>query len=189
MKRFASLLIAVLCSLTSAYAGTANLPSAKVLLLATGAPSNGTDEVQTLTFGGTPTGGTFALRFNNSTTPAITWSATNGTLVSNIDSTLESLSIVGAGGVTTAVGTMTAGIGTITVTFTGKNGRADVPQMTVANNSMTGSAPTLVVSTTTPGVFADGRSSAIGTLLFAAASGAFYYNTTAPPNVTWTPVP
>jgi hypothetical protein len=42
-----------------------------------GTPSAGTDEVQTITFGGTPTGGTFTLTFQGVTTAAISWSATN----------------------------------------------------------------------------------------------------------------
>src|SRR5690349_13030962 len=84
-----------------------------------GTPSAGTDEVQTITVGGTPTGGTFTLTFQNRTTAAITWSATNNTLRDNVDAALEALPNIGTGGVTTAVGTMTAGIGTLTVTFAG----------------------------------------------------------------------
>ena len=79
----------------------------------------GTNEVQTLTFGGTPTGGTFTLTFDGYTTAPISWSSTNATLVANIDAALEALPNIGAGGVTVAVGTMTNGIGTITVTFGG----------------------------------------------------------------------
>jgi hypothetical protein len=76
----------------------------------------GSAEVQTLTFPATPSG-TFRLRLAGQTTAAITWSATNNTLVSNIDTALEALSNIGTSGVVTAVGTMTAGVGTITVTF------------------------------------------------------------------------
>ncbi len=39
-----------------------------------GAPSAGTSEVQTLTIGGTPTGGTFTIHFEGFTSSAITWS-------------------------------------------------------------------------------------------------------------------
>ena len=41
-----------------------------------GVPSAGTDEVQTLTIGGTPTGDTFKLAFEGFITAAITWSPT-----------------------------------------------------------------------------------------------------------------
>ena len=67
-----------------------------------GAPSAGTDEVQTITFGGTPTGGTFKLKFGSFTTAAISWSATNNTLRDNVDAALEALPNIGTGGVTTA---------------------------------------------------------------------------------------
>lgn len=132
----------------------------------TGAPGEGTNEVQNIEIGGTPDGGTFKLSWNgivtaaitwNATTAtllanvrnglmgvasvqtitfagmqatskfrlsykgqetaAITWSATNNTLRDNVDTALEALANIGTSGVTTAVGTMTSGIGTLTVTF------------------------------------------------------------------------
>jgi hypothetical protein len=114
--------------------------------------------VQTITFGGTPTGGTFTLTFQGVTTAAISWSATNATLVSNIDTALEALSTVGTGGVTTAVGTMTAGIGTITATFTGGNlTKKLLSVMTADASSLTGTVPTVSVAVTTPGVDATYR--------------------------------
>lgn len=110
------------------------------------------NEVQTLTFGGTITGGTFTLTFNGYTTAAISWSSTNATLVSNIDTALGALtSIGGVGNVDTAVGVMTAGIGTITVTFVGTLAATDVPLMTKNSTNLTGTAPTLAVSLTTEG--------------------------------------
>ena len=84
-----------------------------------GVPSAGTSEVQTLTIGGTPTGGTFTLTYDGQTTAAISWSATNNTLRDNVDTALEALTNIGTGGVTTAVGTMTSGVGTLTITFAG----------------------------------------------------------------------
>jgi hypothetical protein len=56
-----------------------------------GAPTAGTNEVQTLTIGGTPTGGTFKLTYDGFTTTAITWSATNATLLANINAALDHL--------------------------------------------------------------------------------------------------
>src|SRR3954463_10288848 len=91
------------------------------ILQNTGAPVAGTDEVQTITIGGTPTAGTFTLTYDGFTTAAITWSNVNATLIAAIDAALEALPNIGSGGVVTAVGTMTAGIGTTTVTFSGAN--------------------------------------------------------------------
>jgi hypothetical protein len=153
-----------------------------------GVPSGGTSEVQTLTIGGTPTGGTFKLAFDGYTTAAITWSATNATLVANIDAALEALASIGTGNVTTAVGTMTAGIGTITLTFAGNLAKKAVSTITVADNSLTGTSPTLAVAETTPGVSATGRGAAIGTLLVDTTNGVLYINSGTANAPTWTVV-
>lgn len=155
--------------------GKGTIAGAILLHRTTGAPVNGTNAVQTITFGGTPTGGTFTLSVLGFTTAPIAWSATNATLVANIDAALEALPVVGTAGVTTAVGTMTAGIGTITVTFTGNNGVQVQPTM-VAVSSLTGTAPTLAVATTTPGVDATGRGAPAGALLDDLTNGIPYVN-------------
>jgi hypothetical protein len=143
-----------------------------------GAPVGGTTEVQTITIGGTPTGSTFKLGFDGFSTAAIAWSATNATLIANIDAALEALPNVGTGAVTTAVGTMTAGIGTATVTFTGGNlAKLAVPTMTVTDNSLTGTAPTVAVTETTPGVTATGRTAPTGAMLLDTTNGVSYINT------------
>ena len=114
----------------------------------------GTSGVQTLEFGGEPTAGaasTFRLRYDGYTTAPILWSATNNTLRDRVDAALEALSSVGAGGITTAVGTMTAGVGTLTCTFAGNLAARAVPTIAVADNSMTGTDPRLDVAVTTPG--------------------------------------
>jgi hypothetical protein len=141
-----------------------------------GAPTAGTTEVQTLTIGGTPTAGTFTITFRGRTTGAITWSSTNGTLVSNIDAALEALDVIGVGGITTAVGTMTAGIGTITLTFAGANALKAQPLM-VANSSLTGTNPTAVITETTPGVDASFRGAPKGATLIDTTNGKEYINT------------
>lgn len=155
---------------------------------AAGAPVAGTNAVQTLTIGGTPTGGTFKLKFEHATTAAITWSATNATLVANIDAALEALPNIGTGGVTTAVGTAVAGIGTITITFTGNRGLSVLPVMTVADNSLTGTSPTLAVATTTPGVAPTSRGAPTGALLIRQDTGVLYVNTGTALAPTWTTV-
>lgn len=165
------------------------LPSfGRGILVTATTPVTGTNCIQTITIGGTPTAGTFTLSFKGKTTAAITWSATNATLVANIDAALEALSVIGTGGVTTAVGTMTAGIGTITVTFTANNAKLAISTMGSVS-SLTGTAPTLAVATTTPGVTADGRSSVTGQLLIDKSVGKLYINTsTTSLNPTWTVV-
>jgi cell division septation protein DedD len=147
-------------------------------LVASGAPVNGTDEVQTITLGGTPTGGTFKLAFMGFVTAAIAWSATNNTLRDNVDAALEALPTIGTGGVATAVGTMTAGIGTLTVTFSGANlAKRAVPNITVADNSLTGTAPTVAVAETTPGVDATGRGTPLGQEYVDSSNGKRYTQT------------
>src|ERR1043165_622967 len=103
-----------------------------------GAPGAGTSEIQTLTIGGTPTGGTFKLAFDGFTTATISWTVTDATLVSNIDAALEALPNIGAGGVTTAAGTVSSGIGTITITFPGKLTKQAVPTIEVPDNNLHG---------------------------------------------------
>lgn len=153
-----------------------------------GAPVAGTDEVQTITFGGTPTGGTFRLGYKGQTTDPISWSATNATLIANIDAALEALSTIGTGNVTTAVGTMTAGIGTATVTFAGTLAKKAVPLITVVDNSLTGTAPTVAVTETTPGVSATHRGAPVGARLIDTTNGKEYINTGTSSVPTWTVV-
>jgi hypothetical protein len=154
-----------------------------------GTPANGTNAIQTLTFGGTGAAGdTFKLTLGSQTTAAIAWSATNATLIANIDAALEALGGIGTGGVTTAAGTMTAGIGTITVTFTGVNAAGVVPTMTVSALVTTASL-TVACATTTPGVAASLRGASTGVVLNNTAAGVLYSQQgTTPPATTWTKV-
>lgn len=142
-----------------------------------GAPSAGTSEIQTLTIGGTPTGGTFKLAFEGMTTAAITWTATDATLVSNIDTALEALPGIGTGGVTTAAGTVSSGIGTITITFAGNRAKQAVPLISVADNSLTGTSPTLAIAETTAGVDATARGVGKGVLVLDTTNAKLYINT------------
>lgn len=160
--------------------------AAREVYSSAGAPGAGTNEVQTITIGGTPTGGTFKLGFGGFTTAAIAWSATNGTLVANIDAALEALPSIGTGGVTTAVGTMTAGVGTITLTFAGANTqKRAIATVTVVSNDMTGTSPTIAVAETTPGVTADGYGASQGATLIRADTGARYQNLGTPAAPNW----
>jgi hypothetical protein len=154
-----------------------------------GAPSNGTNEVQTLTIGGTPSAGAgsyFKLAFMGFITGPILWSATNATLLAAINAALDALPHVGNGEILAAAGSLTNGIGTITLTFSGEWGKRAVPTITVAENSLTGTAPTVAVTETTPSVDATFRGAPVGAELRDVTNGKVYINTGTPNSPTWT---
>jgi hypothetical protein len=153
-----------------------------------GAPGAGTSEVQTLTIGGTPDGGTFRLRFEGFTTTDIAWTATDATLVASIDAALEALPTIGTGGVTAADSTLTSGIGDVTLTFAGNLGKRNVATVSVADNSLTGTAPTLEVAVTTPGVDAAYLGQPKGAVVSDTTNGKLYINTGTAAAPTWTVV-
>lgn len=162
------------------------MPSNRIRNL--GSLAAGTNEVQTLTIGGTPTGGTFILRFESVNTGAITWSATNNTLLANIQAALDAHPSLGTNGCVASAGTVTSGIGTILLTFGAARAKENVELMTVFKNSLTGTAPTLAIATTTPGVNASGRYAGLGDMGVDDV-GVVYVNTaTSGPVATWTVV-
>lgn len=144
--------------------------------LVSGAPVAGTTEVQTLTIGGTPTGGTFKLKFDGHETAAITWTATDATLVTSIDTALSALSNIPSDGVVVADSTLTSGIGDATITFAGDLAKKAQPLITVSSNALTGTDPTVEVAETTPGVNASGIGAAPGALLVDTDTPALYLN-------------
>jgi hypothetical protein len=98
-------------------------------------------EVQTVTVTGAPTGGTFTLTYAGQTTAAIVYNAT----AAAVRTALEALSNLAPGDVTV---TGSAG-GPWTVTFTGGG---DVAQMTADGTALTGgTTPSVTVTTTTAG--------------------------------------
>lgn len=153
-----------------------------------GAPSAGTNAIQTLTIGGTPTAGTFRLGFAGETTGPITWSATNATLLANIQAALDALNGLVSTDVVAAAGTLSSGIGTITLTFGNNYARTPVSTITIASNSLTGTSPTLANATTTAGVSATGRGAAKGGQLIDTTNGIIYINTGTSLSPTWTKV-
>lgn len=153
-----------------------------------GAPTAGTNEVQTLTIGGTPTAGTFKLTFDGFQTAAITWSATNATLLANINAALDLLPNVLTAGIVATAGTLTAGIGTILLTFSGGNVAKRAVNLMTAQSSLTGTSPTLAIAETTPGVDTTGIGAPIGALLNDTTNGIIYANTGTALNPTWTKV-
>lgn len=154
-----------------------------------GAPSAGTSEVQNLEIGGTPTGGTFKLSFEGFVTAAIAWSATNNTLIANIQTALRALPSLGASEITVADVDLASGIGNVSLTFGGNRGKQAIGTLIgVHDNSLTGTAPTVEVTETTPGVDATGRGSEKGTLLVDTTNGKLYMNTGTALAPTWTVV-
>ena len=102
-----------------------------------------TNEIQTVTINGTPTGGTFTLTFAGQTTTPITHPASLAT----VQTALEALSTIGAGNVVVAG---TPGV-SYTVTFQGDLGNANVTQMSAADALTGGTTPSVTVITTANG--------------------------------------
>lgn len=150
-----------------------------------GAPSAGTNAVQTLTIGGTPTAGTFKLIHEGFTSAAITWDAVNATLLAAINAALDLMPSLGTAGCVATAGTLTDGIGTITLTFGANRARQPVGVFTYIN-ALTGTAPTLAVANTTPGVKATARGAAVGALLIRTDDGTLSQNTGTALAPTWT---
>lgn len=188
MKHFILALLALSLSCSLVRAQTyGDLRFQGGILASAGVPSNGVNAVETLTFGGTITGGTFALQFLGNTTGPIAWSATNATLISNISTALNALNTVGSGGFTVAAGTLTNGIGTLTATAGANIGLVAIPVFAVVNNSLAGTSPTLAVALTTAGTQADGRKSIKGTLCVG-GDGKLYQNAGVPLAPAWVKV-
>jgi len=149
-----------------------------------GAPVAGTDEVQTITITGTPTGGTFRLRFGAFTTAAIAYNAA----AAAVDSAIEALPGFGSGAVVCAGGALP---GTpVTVTFSGPGfGRRPQPLLEVVASALTGgTTPEVAVTETTPGVEETGIGAPRGALLTDTTNGILYINTGTPDNPVWTKV-
>lgn len=102
-----------------------------------------TNEVQTVTVTGSPTGGTFTLTWNSQTTAAIAYNATAAT----VRTELEGLSNIAPGDVTV---TGSAG-GPYTVTFGGAYLGDNTAQMTATASLTGGTTPGVTVATTTAG--------------------------------------
>lgn len=104
----------------------------------------GTNEIQTVTITGSPTGGNFKLTFNTQTAD-IPYNANAAT----VQAALEALASVEVGDVAVAGG---PGPGTpYTVTFKGQYTETNVTQMTASHTFTGGSSPAIAVTTTTGG--------------------------------------
>lgn len=106
----------------------------------------GTDEVQTVTITGSPTGGSFTLTYAGDTTAAIAYNAT----AAEVASALAGLDTLDAEDITVTGG---PGPGTpYVVTFGGSDSTGvNVPQMSATGSFTGGTAPAVSVATTTGG--------------------------------------
>jgi hypothetical protein len=107
----------------------------------------GTNELQTLTITGTPTGGTFLLTFMGATTATIAYNAA----AAAVQTALVALATIGTGNVVCGGGPLP---GTpVTITFQGTLASQPLPLITANGAGLTGgSSPTASVARTTQGV-------------------------------------
>jgi hypothetical protein len=125
----------------------------------------GTNEVQTVTITGTPTGGTFTLTFAGQTTAAIAYNAAASAVVS----ALEALSNIDTGEVTATGGALPGTA--VLVTFVGQYAGVNVAQMTATGSFTGGTTPAVAVTTSTPGGGGSGTGQTGLTDLFAVRFG------------------
>lgn len=105
----------------------------------------GTNEVQTITISGTPTGGTFTLTYRGQTTTALTHTSTNA----QVQTALQALSTIGTGNVTVTGG---PGPGTPYVaTFASALAAQNVRMLTATSSLTGGTNPAVTVTETTAG--------------------------------------
>lgn len=105
--------------------------------------TGGTNEVQTLTITGSPTGGTYTLTYNGQTTTAIAYNATNAV----IQAALLALSNLDTGDVT-----VTGTSPSYTITFGSAYQKQNVSQITATASLTGGTSPGVTMATTTSGV-------------------------------------
>jgi hypothetical protein len=106
----------------------------------------GVDELQTLTIGGTPTGGTFTLTFMGCTTATIAYNAT----AAAVQAALSLLSSIGLDNVLCGGGALPGAA--VTIQFRNGLGFRNLPIMTGSITGLTGGTPTFAMVETTPGV-------------------------------------
>jgi hypothetical protein len=100
----------------------------------------GTIGVQTITIGGTPTGGTFTLGYQGQVTAPIAFNATAAT----VQAALRALSTIGGTNVTCTGGALPGAA--ITCTFSGPLVLATVPLITANISGLTGGTPTITIA-------------------------------------------
>lgn len=109
-----------------------------------GAPAAGTTAVQTISVTGTPTAGTFKLKYGSQRTAALAFDAT----AADIQTALRALSNIGSAGIGATGGPV--GTADVVLTFAGGLAKRVVKTISVVESTVTGGA--VVVTNTTPGV-------------------------------------
>jgi hypothetical protein len=151
-----------------------------------GAPVAGVNEVQTLTFAGPASGGNFRIAVDGVSTGAIAYNATGAGLATAMNTALDAA--FGASQIVATAGTYATGAGTMTLTFSGSNYARRAMNLVTITNNLTGTAPTVAVAETTPGVTQSGRDFAAGAMLLDVAGKKLYINTGTAGTPTWTVV-
>ena len=122
------------------------MPLGKITASGLYAPFAGmTNEVQTVTVTGSPTGGTYTLTWSGQTTAAIPYNAT----ATQVRTALEALSNIAPGDVTVTGGPHPGTA--MTVTFGGAYLGDNVAEMTATASLTGGSTPDVTIATTTAG--------------------------------------
>jgi hypothetical protein len=104
-----------------------------------------TNEQQTVTITGGPTGGTFTLTFGGQTTAAIAYNAT----AAQVLAALELLTSIGQGNMTATGGALPGSA--VVVTFTNELGNEAQVAMTATSSLTGGTTPAVAVTRSTPG--------------------------------------
>ena len=110
----------------------------------------GVSAVQSVTIGGSPTGGTFTLSFVSQTTAGLAFNAS----AAAVQAALEALTAIGSGNI------VVSGVdgGPFTVTFAGDLATTPVPILGADGSGLTGgTSPTVVVAVVTAGVKKPGQ--------------------------------
>src|SRR5205085_2667931 len=102
-------------------------------------------ERQSLTFTGSPTGGTFTLTLGSITTPSITYSTNLSTLTGNIQTQLNTL--FGTGNARAIANSATQ----VDILIGGTLAGGDIPLMTVASSLTGGTTPSAAITAVTDG--------------------------------------
>ncbi len=151
------------------------------LKLIEGTPSNGTNEIQTITISGSPAGGTFRLSKSGQRTGDLAHDISTG----DMQTALRALTSIGAGNVNVSG---SAG-DTYVVEFVGDLAKLSVSLIKVNRNQLTGGTdPEVTVESTTEGVSATLRGVPANTLLLSRTTSSMYRNTGTDDIPVWTQI-
>ena len=144
-------------------------------LVKAGAPTDGVNEVVTITIDAT--GGTFTITFGGQTTAALAWNASAAV----VQAALEGLSSIGSGNITVGLAALV-----YTLTFSGSLSGKDVGNVTTSAAGLTGGGQTANVAVTTAGVNGSYRGAEPGQVMLDTTNHKIYQNTGTKYKVAWT---